>query len=49
MLVVGETPEALQRISAEVGGPWVQEHLAPHFAAPPDRHVGEIVAGVSVR
>jgi hypothetical protein len=35
MLVVGETAEALQRISAEVGGPWVQEHLAPHFAAPP--------------
>ena len=47
LVVEADTPEALERISQEVGGPWVTEHLAPHFSAPPDRSVAEVIASAT--
>jgi hypothetical protein len=44
MLIVGDSPAALERLSSEVGSPWVQANLGPLFTAPPNRSVGEVLA-----
>lgn len=43
MIVLADRPETLQRISSEVGSPWVGTHLAPLFTAPPERAVGAVL------
>lgn len=43
-VIVGDTPEALERLSQQVGGPWVQAHLGPLFTEPPERSVGTVLA-----
>jgi hypothetical protein len=44
MLIFGEHPEALQRMSKEVGSPWIEHNLGPLLTRPPDRAVGEVLA-----
>lgn len=47
LIVQADSAATLERISQEVGGPWVTEHLAPHFAGPPDRSVAEVVGSAT--
>lgn len=37
--------ETEERISSEIGGPWMREHVIPLLATPPERSSGTIVAG----
>lgn len=34
-----------ERVSAEIGGPWMVEHVVPLLSGPPERSSGELVAG----
>lgn len=43
-VIAGETPESLERLSQQVGGPWVQEHLGPLLTGHPERSVGTVLA-----
>lgn len=36
--------EGAGRISREVGGPWMREHIVPLLAQDTDRSVGEVIA-----
>jgi hypothetical protein len=44
LLIVGDTPDALNRVATEVGSPWMIANVVPLLAAPPERHIGPIVA-----
>jgi hypothetical protein len=35
------------RVAAEVGGPWMREHLAPLLARGPERSLGEVIASAT--
>jgi hypothetical protein len=37
--------ETEERVSSEIGGPWMSEHLVPLLASPPQRSSGVLVAG----
>jgi hypothetical protein len=37
-------PEDADRVSREVGGPWMREHMVPLLARDTDRSVAEVVA-----
>ena len=37
--------ETEERIKAEIGGPWMKEHVVPLLAEPTDRSSGAVVAG----
>jgi hypothetical protein len=37
-------PEDADRVSREVGGPWMREHIVPLLARETERSVGEIIA-----
>ncbi len=39
--------ETEERVSADIGGPWMREHLLPLLAGPPQRSSGVVVAGAS--
>jgi hypothetical protein len=34
-----------ERITHEIGGPWMRENIVPLLAGPPQRSSGEVVAG----
>ncbi len=38
--------EVEQRITSEIGGPWMREHIIPLLDGPPQRTSGEVVAGL---
>lgn len=38
------TAEDADRVSREVGGPWMREHIRPLLAGDTERSVGEVVA-----
>ncbi len=37
--------ETEERVSAEIGGPWMREHVLPLLSGPPERSAGVVVAG----
>lgn len=39
--------ETEERISAEIGGPWMMEHVVPLLSGPPERSSGEVIASSS--
>jgi hypothetical protein len=39
--------EDADRVAAEVGGPWMREHVLPLLARGPERSVGEFIASVT--
>jgi len=39
--------ETEERISSEIGGPWMREHVVPLLADPPSRSSGLVVAGTA--
>ena len=38
------SPEDADRVSREVGGPWMRENIRPLLAGDTDRSVGEVIA-----
>jgi hypothetical protein len=36
--------ETEERVSTEIGGPWMREHILPLLAGPTERSSGEVVA-----
>jgi hypothetical protein len=38
------SPEDADRVSREVGGPWMREHIVPLLAGGTERSVGEVIA-----
>jgi len=43
LVIVGESPEVLDRIATEVGSPWMRANVVPHLGGPPERQLGAIV------
>lgn len=39
-----ESPGDADRISREVGGPWMREHIVPLLSADTERSVAEVIA-----
>jgi hypothetical protein len=44
LVVIGDSPETLDRLATEVGNTWMRDNIGPHLAAPPDRRLGRVVA-----
>ncbi|SRR5687768_13866478 len=44
LIILADTTETLDDIATRIGSPWMLEHVAPLLAAPPQRHLGEIIA-----
>jgi hypothetical protein len=47
LLILGDTVETLDRIASEVGSPWMVANVAPLLAAPPERHIGPVIASAA--
>lgn len=43
LIIMGDTPEVLDRVASEVGSPWMMSHVVPLLSSPPERHVGPLV------
>ena len=43
VLVIGDTPDALDRMRDEVGNAWMREQIVPHLAGGTERLVGQAV------
>jgi hypothetical protein len=48
LVIFADTTEALDRMAAELGNTWMAANVAPLLAGPPERHIGPILASVSV-
>jgi hypothetical protein len=44
LLLEFDSVDDADRISREVGGPWMREHVVPLLSAPPERVVCEVLA-----
>ena len=44
LLILAESIDDLDRIATEIGSPWMMEHVVPHLAVPPKRHLGDVIA-----
>ena len=44
LIITGDDPEVLDRVATEVGSPWMTARVVSLLAAPPERHVGPVVA-----
>ncbi len=44
LIIVGDTPDVLNRVATEVGSPWMSEQIVPLLAKPPERHIGPVIA-----
>jgi hypothetical protein len=44
LIILGETPDVLNRVATEVGSPWMRANIVPRLAAAPERHIGPVVA-----
>jgi len=47
LVITGDDADVLDRLAAEVGSPWMVENVVPLLAAPPERHVGPIIASAA--
>ena len=43
VLILGDAPEALERMRTEVGNDWMRENIVPHLAGGTERVVAESV------
>jgi hypothetical protein len=44
LVILGDTVEVLERVATEVGSPWMIANVVPLLAAPPERHIGPVIA-----
>ena len=44
LVILGDDVDVLNRIATEVGSPWMVANVVPLLAAPPERHIGPIIA-----
>jgi hypothetical protein len=47
LLIVGRDAEALDRITTEVGSPWLMRTVVPRPAGAPDHQLGPVIASTS--
>lgn len=43
LVILGDTPQALERMRDEIGNDWMRENVVPHLAGGTERLVGEAV------
>jgi hypothetical protein len=43
LLIAADERETLDEMARTIGGPWMNEHVAPLLASPTERSVGEVV------
>jgi hypothetical protein len=43
LIIIGDTPEALNKVATEVGSPWMSANILPLLAAQPERHIGSFL------
>lgn len=46
LLIAADSVATLDRIATEVGSPWMAANVGPLLAAPPERHLGPVVASI---
>ena len=44
LIILADSAAILDDIATRIGSPWMVEHVVPLLAAPPQRHLGEVVA-----
>jgi hypothetical protein len=44
LVILADGTEVLDRVATEVGSPWMLDNVVPLLAAPPERHLGPLVA-----
>ncbi len=44
LLILGDSVEVLDRVATEVGSPWMVANVLPLLVAPPERHIGPLIA-----
>jgi hypothetical protein len=44
LVVLGDDAEAVDQFATNVGSPWMLKHVVPLLSAPPERHLGPLVA-----
>ena len=47
LLIHGDTGETLDRIATDVGSPWMVANVVPLLGAPPERHLGPVIASAT--
>ena len=47
LLIFGDAVETLDRIASDVGSPWLIANVVPLLAAPPERHIGPVIASAT--
>ncbi len=46
LVILADTQDTLDRLAAEVGGPWMVANIRPLLARPPQRQIGPLLASV---
>ena len=44
LLLDFRSPQDADRVSREIGGPWMRDHIVPLLAGSTERNVGEVIA-----
>ena len=47
LVITGDDAETLDRLATEIGTPWMRENVIPLLAAPPERHIGPVIASAA--
>ncbi len=43
VVILGDSPEAIDQMRDEIGNEWMRAHVVPHAAGPPERGLGEVI------
>jgi hypothetical protein len=43
-VILGDTVDVLDRVATEVGSPWMLANVVSLLAAPPEHHIGPVIA-----
>jgi hypothetical protein len=44
LVILGDTVDVLDRVATEVGSPWMLANVVSLLAAPPEHHIGPVIA-----
>jgi len=46
LVIYGDAAQTLDDLATLVGNTWMRDNVAPLLSRPPERHLGEVIAGV---